>query len=165
MKALPIIEKLKEDLKKVERELRVDIPLELRTAAAHGDLSENAEYDAAKERQLFLQARVAQLSRRIISLSSIKLESIPRDAVAFGSRIELDDVDSGDSVSYELVTPEEVDPKVGKISVSSPIGKALMGKVVGDEVTVTLPGGVKEYEVTGLETLHEIFEKNSDAKG
>ncbi len=161
MKHLPIVEKLKEEMKKAERELRVEVPKELRTAAAHGDLSENAEYDAAKERQSFLQARVAQLSQRINSLSSLKLDNLPKDSVAFGSRIVLEDINTSEVVTYELVTPEEVDPKQGKISVSSPIGKALLGKCEGDEVKINLPIGIKEYEITSLDTLHDLVSSDN----
>jgi transcription elongation factor GreA len=158
---LPIIEKLKEDLKKAEKELRVDIPLELRTAAAHGDLSENSEYDAAKERQTFLLARVAQLTERVNSLSSLKISEIPTGVVGFGSKVDLEDLNTGDKVSYEFVTPEEVDPKIGKISVGSPIGKALFGKIEGDEVVINLPSGTKEYAITGLKTIHEVYKNQS----
>ncbi len=157
MAELPIIEELKAELKKVERELRVDCPLELRTAAAHGDLSENAEYDAAKQRQSFLQARAGHLSSRITMLSSINIDDIPRDRAGFGSKIKLIDLNTDAEVEYELVTPEEVDPRNGKISVSSPIGAALLNKTEGDEVIIKLPTGTKEYEVTGIKTLHELL--------
>jgi transcription elongation factor GreA len=156
MTRLPIIDKLEEELKKVTRELRVDVPLELKKAAAHGDLRENSEYEAAKHRQSYLQARAGHLSQRIQALSSLKLEDIPRDAVAFGAKVVLEDMDTGDKVSYELVTPEEVDPRKGRISVSSPIGRALLHKKVGEDVQVTLPAGAKEYAVVGLRTLHDI---------
>ncbi len=156
---LPILTKLREELHEVERELRVDVPRELRTAAAHGDLRENSEYEAAKHRQSFLQARAGQLSQRINSLSSLNLDDIPKNVIGFGSRIYLEDMDSGDEVIYELVTPEEVDPKIGKISVSSPIGRALLNKEEGDDITITLPSGTKEYGVTRLETIHELLLK------
>ncbi len=155
MAELPILKELKEELKKVEKELRVDCPKELRTAAAHGDLSENAEYDAAKQRQSFLQARVTHLVSRISSLSSLKFDNIPKDAVGFGSKVHLEDLNDGSVVVYDLVTPEEVDPRNGKISVSSPIGSALLNKLEGDEVVVKLPSGTKEYEITELHTIHE----------
>lgn len=155
MYKLPVIEKLEEELKKVERELRVDVPLQLKVAAAHGDLSENSEYDAAKERQTFLQARVAQLHGRIESLSSISLDALPRDRVGFGSRVTVEDVNTGDIVTYEMVAPDEVDPKVGKISLSSPIGKALLNRELDDEVRIQLPTGLREYVVTELVTLHQ----------
>ncbi len=156
---LPILDELKETLREIERELIVDIPKELQTAAAHGDLSENSEYDAAKARQAFLQARGAQLTERINSLSSLKIEDIPQGKVAFGSRIHLEDLDSGEAVTYELVTPEEVSPREGKISVSSPIGRALLNKLDGDEVTIKLPSVTKNYEITRLETLHDLLGK------
>ena len=158
MAKLPIIKRLEEDLVRLERELRVDIPKELHTAAAHGDLRENAEYSAAKERQSFLQARIAQIRSRINSLSSLKLEALPRDRVAFGSRVTLIDLDSEEETVFELVAPEEVDPNEGKISVNSPIGKSLLGKSEGEEVVITPPSGRKEYEIVNIVTLHEIIE-------
>ena len=161
MKELPIIKKLKEQLKKVDRELRIDVPKELQKAAAHGDLRENSEYEAAKHRQSFLQARVRHLTIRIGSLSSLKIEDIPTGAAAFGSKVYLEDVNTGESLSYELVTPEEVDPKNGKISVSSPMGRALLNKTKGDEVVINLPSGTKEYAITRLETLHDLLVKET----
>lgn len=162
MEELPIVRQLKEELQKVEKELRIDIPKELQKAAAHGDFRENAEYEAAKQRQSFLQARVAQLSARVNTLVSLKLDNIPRDAVGFGSRVHLEDANNGAEVVYELVTPEEVDPRKGKISVSSPIGRALLNKALGDEVTITLPTGVKEYVVKEIYTLHDLFFRRAD---
>ncbi len=161
MRRLPILDKLEEELGKLEKELRIDIPKELQKAAAHGDLRENSEYKAAKERQSFLQARVAQYRSRINSLASVRLDSIPRDRVAFGAKVLLVDINTGEEVTYELVTPEEVDPKKGKISVGSPIGRAILNKEVGDEATIDLPGGVKEYEVAGITSIHEIMEESS----
>jgi transcription elongation factor GreA len=157
MKRLPIVEKLTEELKKVERELRINVPEELRKAAAHGDLRENAEHQAVKERQHFLEARAAQLGSRINSLSSLKLEDIPKGAVGFGSKVHLEDLNSGNKVVYELVTPEEVDPRIGKISVSSPIGRALLKKTAGEDVTIDLPSGVKEYGILKVDTLHDLL--------
>lgn len=163
MARLPILERLEEELRNLERELKVEIPKELRKAAAHGDLRENAEYAAAKERQSFLQARIAHLRKRIESLSSIHLESIPRDRVAFGARVRVIDINSGEEKVYELVSPEDVDPKKGKISVNSPIGRGLMGKEVGDEVTIQLPTGRKEFEIVEITSIHEILESSEEA--
>ncbi len=157
MKNFPALDRLEEELEKVMRELRVDVPKELKLAAAHGDLSENSEYDAAKQRQSFLQARASQLTSRVEALSSLKLDDLPRDAVAFGSKVTLEDQDTGEEIVYELVTPEEVDPRNGKISVGSPIGKALLGKADDDEVSINLPTGVKEYVVIKIVTLHELL--------
>ena len=162
MHELPIVKQLREELQKVEKELRVDVPKELQKAAAHGDLRENAEYEAAKHRQSFLQARAAHLTSRINTLTSLKLDDIPKGAVGFGSRIHLEDQSTGEEVIVELVTPEEVDARNGKISVSSPIGKALLNKAVGDEVVVNLPAARKEYEVRELYTLHDLFFRKSD---
>lgn len=161
MEELPIIKKLREDLQKAEKELRFDVPKELRKAASHGDLSENAEYEAAKQRQSFLQARVGHLHSRIHSLSSLRLENIPKDTVAFGSKVHLEDLNTGEKVVYELVTPEEVDPKNGKISAGSPLGSSLLNKRVGEEILVNLPSGNKEYAVTNLETLHDLTVKET----
>ncbi len=159
MHQLPIIKELEEELKKVERELRFEVPKALREAAAHGDLSENSEYDAAKERKTFLEARVAHLSERINSLSTLKISSIPDDSVGFGSRVSLEDLDTGETKVFELVTPEEVDARNGKISVASPIGRAMMGKKVDDEVSVKLPTGLREYVITGFKTLHDLLQE------
>jgi len=157
MHKLPALKQLEEELKKLERELRIELPKELRKAAAHGDFRENAEYHAAKERQTFLQARVAHLHSRISALASIKLDSLPKDRVAFGSKVFLEDLNTGEEIVYELVTPEEVDPRNGKISIASPIGSALLNKEIGDEVAIQLPTGKKEYEVKRLITLHDIL--------
>lgn len=162
MNELPIVKQLKEELQKVEKELRIDVPKELRKAAAHGDLRENAEYEAAKQRQSFLQARSAHLSSRINVLSTLKLELIPTDAVGFGSKVHLEDQNTGEEVVYEIVTPEEVDPRNGKISVNSPIGKAILNKAAGDDITITLPTGVRELSVTEVHTLHDLFFRKPD---
>lgn len=158
MAELPIIERLKAELRSLERELKVEIPKELRKAAAHGDLRENAEYAAAKERQSFLQARIAHLRKRIESLSSLRLEDIPKDRVAFGAKVRVMDLESGEEKIYKIVSPEDVNPKEGKISVNSPIGKGLMGKAVGDEVTIDLPSGRKGFEILEIVSIHELLD-------
>lgn len=157
---LPALKQLEEELKKLDKELRVDLPKELRKAAAHGDFKENAEYHAAKERQTFLQARVAHLHARINALVSIKLDSLPKDMVAFGSKVFLEDLNTGEEIMYELVTPEEVDPRNGKISIASPIGRALLNKEIGDAIEIQLPTGKKEYEVKKLITLHDMLQSS-----
>ncbi|MEK6531304.1 MAG: transcription elongation factor GreA [Deltaproteobacteria bacterium] len=159
---LPIVKQLKDELHKVEKELRIDIPRELQKAAAHGDFRENAEYEAAKQRQAYLQARVAHLNARVNTLTSLKLDNIPRHAVGFGSRVHLEDLNTGAEVIYEIVTPEEVDPRNGKLSVNSPIGSALLNKEAGDDVTISLPTGVKEYAITEVHTLHDLFFRKAD---
>lgn len=152
---LPVIDRLKKELGELQHELAHDLPLKLEEARAHGDLRENAEYDAAKNRQGVLRARIAQLQNRIRELSVFSLAQIPRDRVSYGSLVTLEDDDSGDRHEYRLVFPEEVDGTAGLISVASPMGQALMNHVEGDEVTVHTPRGRKTYQVLGVVTLHE----------
>jgi len=152
---LPITQKLKKDLAELQYELTHKVPKDLQEAASHGDLSENAEYDAAKQRQDFLRARIAQIQGRIRELSLYNLDSIPLGVVAYGSKVTVEDLDDGSMQIYEIVFPEEVNPNAGRISLSSPIGKALMSKQVGDEVEVQTPGGKRTYQVTELVTMHE----------
>jgi transcription elongation factor GreA len=152
---LPILGRLKKELADLKHELTVKLPKELATAAAHGDLSENAEYDAAKHRQDFVRSRIAQIEGRIRELSMYTVASIPRGVVAYGSHVTVADVDSGDETRYRIVFPEEVDAAKGHISLSSPIGRALMSKTEGDEVEVHTPSGKRTYQIVQLVTLHE----------
>ena len=156
---LPIVKRLKKDLEELYHELNVRIPKDLQEAAAHGDLSENAEYEAARARQDFVRARIAQLEERMRQLSLYNLSSIPRDMIAYGSRVKLEDVDDGVMIEYQIVFPEEVDPAAGHISLHSPIGQALLRKAVGDEVEVVTPQGKRTYQVLELLTLHELAEE------
>ena len=156
----PIVDRLKADLAEVQRELQHDLPARLEEARAHGDLRENAEYEAAKNRQGMLRARVAQLQTRIRELSVYTIAQIPRDRVSYGSRVTIEDVESGDCVEYRLVFPEEVDAAAGLISVSSPIGQGLMNRAEGDEVVVQTPRGRKTYQVVNFVTLHDQQESN-----
>ena len=152
---LPVLAKLKKELADLKHELTFKLPKELAAAAAHGDLSENAEYEAAKHRQDFVRSRIAQIEGRIRELSMYTLSSIPQGVVAYGSRVTVADADSGDEVVYRIVFPEEVDAAKGHISLSSPIGRALMSKAEGDEVEVQTPGGRRTYQIVALVTLHE----------
>lgn len=147
--------KLEEEIRKLDRELKDEIPKALKTAADMGDLSENAEYQAAKERQSYLQARLAQLRERLAKLSMINLSKVPTDRVSYGSTVVLLDLDTDKEVTYKLVSVEESDVKGGLISTTSPIGKSLMGSEEGDEVQIQTPGGVKNYEIVQLTTLHD----------
>jgi transcription elongation factor GreA len=151
---LPVLEKLKKDLADLQHELHHKLPKELETAREHGDLSENAEYEACKERQGYLTARIGQIAARIRDLSLYNTSSIPEGVVAYGSSVTLEDLDEGDSVTYELVFPEEADVNAGMISVSSPIGRALLNRIEGDEVQVQTPRGKKSYQIVRLVTLH-----------
>lgn len=150
-----IKKKLLEDLKALDYELRVDLPREIKKAVEHGDLRENSEYKAALERQEIVRAQVATLRKRIGELDSIDLSKIPTDSIAYGSIIELYDVDKEEVVTYRLVMPEESDIPKGFISTVSPIGKSLMGKQEGDDVKIETPAGTRNFEVQKLTTLHE----------
>jgi len=150
-----IKQKLKDEIAALEHELHDELPKEIKVARAHGDLSENAEYKYAKERQSFVSTRLAQLHKRMADLSMLNLNNLPKDRAAYGSRIVVLDVAKGSEIEYKLVTVEEADAPKGLISTSSPIGRALLGKKVGDEVKVTTPAGVKDYEVVRLTTIYE----------
>ena len=154
---LPVLAKLKKELADLKYELTFQLPKELAAAAAHGDLSENAEYEAAKHRQDFVRSRIAQIEGRIRELSMYTVASIPQGVVAYGSRVKLVDADGDDDavVDYLIVFPEEVDAARGQISLSSPIGRALMSKTVGDEVEVQTPSGRRTYQIVELVTFHE----------
>jgi transcription elongation factor GreA len=152
---LPIIEKLEKELKENRRELEIEIPKALKIATDMGDLSENAEYKAAKERQMFLESRVSQLQKRISDIVSIDINRIPKDRSGLGSTLLLKDLDSGSEKTFQLVFPEEVNPDQGKISLASPLGKVLLGKMEGDEVQLKFGGEEQEYEVVTLTTIHD----------
>ena len=139
----------------MERELHHELPKEIRTARAHGDLSENAEYHMAKQRQSYVDARLAQLKQRMAELSMVNLDNLPKDKAAFGSRVVVYDGDKDEKIEYKLVTSEESDVTKGLISTTSPIGRSLMGKRVGDTATVVTPNGKRELEILKLTTIHE----------
>ena len=153
---IDVRKRLQEELDAIERELRVELPKEILRAREHGDLSENAEFKAAKERQRFLEGRKAQLQQRLAALSLVNLEKIPVDRVAYGSRVILYDYEQDKEVEYRLVTPEESNFAAGLISVTSPIGRSLMGKSVGDGIEIVTPSGRKEYELRNLITIHDL---------
>src|SRR5271154_4619735 len=147
--------KLQDEITTLEYEMNVELPKELMKARAHGDLSENAEYKYAKERQGFVSARLGQLKKRLGDLGMLNLSNIPHDRAGYGSRVWLRDLVKDKEIEYKLVTSEEADAEQGLISTTSPIGKALLGRRVADEVKVQTPAGVKEFEVMRLQTIHE----------
>lgn len=163
MKRLPILDKLDKDLQQSQRELQVDIPKAILTAREHGDLSENAEFKAAKERQMFLESRVSLLQKRISDIMAININQIPKDRSGLGSTLKLRDLNSGKETRYKLVFPEEVDPDLGKLSAASPVGRAMMGKQEGDEISVSLPDGKMEFEVLKVITIHESSDEGDSA--
>lgn len=150
-----IVKKLQEEIQALERELNFELPKELQRARALGDLSENAEFHMAKQRQDFVGARLVQLKRRLADLALINFNKIPKDRVAFGSRVVLYDIDREAEVEYKLVTTEEADLSKGMISTTSPIGRGLMGKRVGDTVKISTPNGSREFELRTLRTIHD----------
>jgi transcription elongation factor GreA len=153
--SIDVVKKLREEIQALERELNFELPKELQRARALGDLSENAEFHMAKQRQDYVSARLVHLKRRLADLSLINFSNIPKDRVAFGSRVVLYDVDRDAEVEYKLVTTEEADLSKGMISTTSPIGRGLMGKRVGDTVKITTPNGSREFELRTLRTIHD----------
>ena len=147
--------KLQDEITALEHEMNVELPKELMKARAHGDLSENAEYKYAKERQGYVSARLGQLKKRLGDIGMLNLNNIPADRTGYGSRVWVLDVKKDIEIEYKLVSTEEADVAQGIISTTSPIGKALLGKNVGDEVKVQTPAGVKEFEIIRLKTIHE----------
>src|ERR1700719_2418586 len=154
-----LIKKLQEEIAVLENEFRVELPREILKARAHGDLSENAEYHAAKERQGMVNARLGQLYGRLRDISMIDMSKIPHDRIGLGSTVVVLDVDKDEKVRYKLVTSEDVDVASGRISTSSPIGRGLLGKVVGDTVQIQIPGGVREMEIIELITIHQTIKE------
>jgi transcription elongation factor GreA len=150
-----IKERLAAELKALEHEFRVELPKEIGTAVAMGDLRENAEYHAALDRQRYVRARIGELRERLSLLHSMNLDRVPRDKVGLGSRVTLLDLDSEEEIRYQLVVPEVADREKGLISVASPIGSALVGRAEGDEVTIDVPAGRRRFEILELQTIHD----------
>ncbi|MBM3756422.1 MAG: transcription elongation factor GreA [Acidobacteria bacterium] len=151
--------KLQDEIAALEHEFRTELPKEILRARELGDLSENAEYHAAKERQGLVNARLGQLRKRLQDLSMIDLTKVPRDRVGFGSTVIVFDMIKEEELTYRLVASEESDVKNGLISTSSPIGKGLLNRQAGDEVKIQVPGGTLQFEVVRLTTIHgEVLE-------
>ena len=150
-----IKQKIQDELRQLEAELRTEIPQELKKAVAMGDLSENAEYEAARNRQDYVRARIANLRKRLADLSMIDTSRLPIDRIAYGSTVVLYDMDSSDEVTYKLVMAEDSDIAKNKISTTSPIGRGLMGRTEGDEVEITTPSGKRRFEIVKLTTVHD----------
>jgi transcription elongation factor GreA len=147
--------KIQKEIDHLEHELNVELPKEIAVARAHGDLSENAEYKYAKERQGYVNAKIGQLKKRMGDLGMLNLTNIPKDRSGYGSRIVVLDLQRNVEVEYKLVSSEEADAEKGLISTTSPIGRALLNRQVGDEVQVATPAGKKEFEIVRLSTIHE----------
>lgn len=149
-----ILKRFNDEIAVLERELKVELPKEIQRAREYGDLRENAEYKAAKDRQDIVSARIGMLKKRLREISLINLEKIPRGRASFGSTVELRSA-AGELVVYQLVMPEDADAEKGLISTSSPIGRAILNKEEGDDISVTTPGGVRTFELVKLTTIHD----------
>jgi transcription elongation factor GreA len=149
-----ILKKFEEEIQKLDRELKAELPKEIQRARELGDLRENAEYHAAKERQRLVESRISLLQKRVSDISLMNLDKLPRDRVGFGSTVHLKEP-SGQVITYQLVMPEDAEVDQGLISTASPIGRALLNKEEGDEVTVTTPNGAKRFEIVKLLTIHD----------
>jgi transcription elongation factor GreA len=147
--------KLQDEINALEHELIHELPREIKKAAALGDLSENAEYHMAKQRQEFVKARVRQLGKRLADLSMVNMNNIPKDKVGLGSTVKVFDNTKNEEIEYNIVTSEESDVAAGKISTTSPIGRALLNKKVGDSAMVVTPNGNRELEILSLMTIHD----------
>ena len=151
----PISQKIQEEIQALEYELGSELPKELKRARALGDLSENAEYIMAKQRQDYVAARLVHLKKRLAELSLVNLNNIPKDRIAFGTKVVLYDLDRDTEIEYKLVMSEEADVNKGLISTTSPIGRGLLGKRTGDTVKVATPNGPREFEIRSVQTIHE----------
>ncbi len=149
-----ILKRFNDEIAALERELKVDLPKEIQRAREYGDLRENAEYKAAKERQGIVDARISMLKKRVGEIQLMNLERIPRDKANFGSTVHLRDKD-GAVLIYQLVMPEDADAERGMISTASPIGRAILNKEEGDDVKVVSPAGTKNFELVKLITIHD----------
>jgi len=153
--SIDIKKKLEEEIQALERELREELPKALKAAAALGDLSDNADYQAARERQDFVRVRLGQLKQRIADLSMINFDKIPRDRISLGSKVVLLDVDKNEEITYKLVTTEDANVTEGLISTTSPIGRSLLNKREGDTVEVKIPSGTRTFEILSFTTMHD----------
>lgn len=148
-----LIKRFEEEIVRLDRELTQELPKEIKRARELGDLRENAEYQAAKERQRYVQARISMLRKRVSEIHLMNLDRIPTDRAGFGSKLTMRE--NGRELTYELVMPEDAEPDRGLISIASPIGRALSGKEAGDEVEVPTPAGTRVFEILSLVTIHD----------
>jgi transcription elongation factor GreA len=148
-----LIKRFEDEIAVLDRELTHDLPKEIQRAREHGDLRENAEYSAAKERQRMVESRISMLRKRVSELQLLNMDRIPTDRAGFGSKLTV--IENGKQMVYELVMPEDADPDKGFISVASPVGRAFVGVEAGDEIKVKTPAGTRSFEIVKLVTIHE----------
>ena len=149
-----LIRKFEDEIHTLDRELKVELPQEIKRARELGDLRENAEYQAAKERQRLVESRISMLQKRVSEIALINVDRIPADRAGFGSKLHVVE-STGERLVFQLVMPEDADAAKGLISTTSPIGRALLNKEPGDSVTVVTPGGTREFEILKLATIHD----------
>lgn len=150
-----LLKKFEDEIMQLDKELKTELPQEIKRARELGDLRENAEYHAAKERQRLVESRLSLLKKRVSDIHLMNLDKIPRDRVGFGSTVHLKDPATDTQTVYQLVMPEDADVEQGLISTASPIGRALLNKEEGDEVTVTTPNDSRKFELVKLQTIHD----------
>ena len=148
-----LIKKFEDEIQALDRELKLELPKEIKRARELGDLRENAEYAAAKERQRLVEARISMLKKRVSEIALINVDRIPSDRAGFGSTLHV--VEAGDKLIFQLVMPEDADATKGLISTTSPIGRAFLNKEVGDTIKVVTPGGTRQFEIVKLLTIHD----------
>jgi transcription elongation factor GreA len=158
-----LIRKFEDEIQALDRELKLELPKEIKRARELGDLRENAEYSAAKERQRLVESRISMLQRRVAEIALINIDRIPTDRAGFGSTVHVIEKNdksgkNGEKMVYQLVMPEDADATKGMISTTSPIGRAFLNKEPGDSVKVTTPGGTREFEIVKLQTSHDEAE-------
>jgi transcription elongation factor GreA len=151
-----LIKKFEDEIAALNHELKLELPKEIKRARELGDLRENAEYHAAKERQRLVEARISMLQKRVSEIALINVDRIPKDRVGFGSTLHVVE-SNGEKLVFQLVMPEDADAEKGLISTTSPIGRAFLNREEGDSVTVTTPGGRREFEITKLYTIHDVI--------
>ena len=149
-----LIKKFEDEIATLNHELKLELPKEIKRARELGDLRENAEYHAAKERQRLVEARISMLQKRVSELALVNVDRIPKDRAGFGSTLRVRE-GTGESLVFQLVMPEDADAQKGLISTTSPLGRAFLNKEAGDSVKVTTPGGTREFEILKLSTIHD----------
>ena len=149
-----LIKKFEDEITTLDRELKLELPKEIKRARELGDLRENAEYHAAKERQRLVESRIGMLKKRVAEIALINVDRIPTDRAGFGSTLHVIE-NNGDNLVFQLVMPEDADATRGLISTTSQIGRAFLNKEVGDDVKVVTPGGTRQFEITKLVTIHD----------
>lgn len=160
-----LIEKLNTEAEELQHELNNELPEEIEKAVAQGDISENSEFEAARDRQQLVQAKLQQIARRLSELKEIDEQEVPEDRVGFGSRVTVRDTDDGTEEEFKVAFGDDIDFENSEISMESPIGQALLGKEVGDEVSVRLPNGRVNYEIVDLTTLPQMAEEGTLVEG